>query len=211
MKVIKRILSGLSIAFVVCFIGFAVYFVYVLFGTNEKSTQDIAYYRAVSGQTDGAEMIPVFVDEFDIPCPYDLPLLEELEPYVNYRFDYTAIRESVFESHAYTLIVSYDAYEYSEKTDELMTEFVSYEGVIPGNGEEIQTQFEMDGFKFRAIDGGYYPKQMMFIGLSDTGSEIAVIYFFDDDLDYIEPSLSEFLKEYTGWKKLMQESPEARR
>ncbi len=180
---------------------------YVLFSTSEKSTDNIGYYQALSGELEGTDMIPVLGEEFDLYCPYDLPWLSELEPYEDYRFDYTAIRRSIFQSHAYTLIVSYDAEIYQHKKAALLQDYSYLTDTFSGGGEveNHSPEFDLDGFHFRAVreDRDHADVQnMFFVGFSDEHNEIVFLYYHDQDLDYIDCSLPAFISEETGWENV---------
>lgn len=171
---------------------------------NTKSTGDLSYYRALSGESGGADMMPVFGDEFDMPCPYELPLLAELEPYRDIRFDYTAKRAFIFQSHAYVLIAEYDENTYAVQRAELEQKYTYCTEQSQGisDGDMTEFAYTMDEFEIRAVEGGHYPKEMLFIGFSDTKQEVAIIYFYDQDLDYIDDPLGKFIEENTGWGRV---------
>ena len=174
-------------------------------GCSAKSSGDLSYYRALSGESDGADMMSVFGDEFDMPCPYSLPLLSELEPYRNTRFDYTAKSELFFQSHAYVLIVEYDEATYPVQKAALEGKYAFCTEQSQGfsNGDMTEPSYTMDEFEIRAVEGGDYPKEMLLLGFSDTKQEVAIIYFYDQDLDYIDDPLGKFIGEYTGWDKVV--------
>ena len=166
-------------------------------------TSDIAYYQAISGEIEGPNSLAIFGEQEDIPCLFDLPYLSELAPYEDCRFIYTARRYSLFQSHAYILIVQYDEAEYSRRIEELDSGYIWRSKLISGQDEGLPPEFELDGFSFRTVEGTGYPKWMLFIGVSDERHEIAYIYVYDQDLDYISPSVGGFLAEETGWKKVV--------
>ena len=173
--------------------------VYILFGFNTKTTEDISYYRALSGETDEPDTMPLLSEAVDVPCPYDLPLLSELEPCLGYRFNYTAKRESLFQSHAYILVVCYDAEAYALRkaaAEEMYTYLENIDSDTPG-------EYRMSGFTIRAVEGGSYPHEMFFVATSDTRQEIAYIYFDDQDLNAIDRPLGKFLAEETGWNEVI--------
>ena len=62
--------------------------------------------------------------------------------------------------------------------------------------------YKMGDFDLRAVEGDNYPKEMLFIGTSDTRQEIAIVYFYDPDLDHVSTPIGKFLDEYTGWSKV---------
>lgn len=190
----KKFLSGMLIVLVMLCVS----------GCTAKSTDELSYYRALSGESGGEDMMPVFGDAFDMPCPYSLPLLAELEPYRNIRFDYTAKRELFFQSHAYVLIAEYDktAYETQKAALEERYTFCTEQSQGISEGKMTELAYTVDEFEIRAVEGGDYPKQMLFIGFSDIKQEVAIIYFYDQDLDYIDDPLGKFIEENTGWGKV---------
>ena len=181
----------------------AVFLGMILFYHNEKSTDDIHYYRAISGETEGEKSLRLLGEAYDVPCDIDLPKMDELMPYTSYRFDHTVVAYSMFSSYSYSLIVNYEAQDYAEKKAWLTNTYSTWEESVPGDETPLEAEFELDGFSFRLIDDGYCPKSMMFVGTCDARQEIAIIYFYDIDLDYISPSMQEFLSQDTGWKNVM--------
>ena len=175
---------------------------------NEKSTSDISYYQALSGETDGHKTLPILGQRLDIGCEYDLPWLSELEPYEDCRFNYTTRQIAIFETHSYILILEYDADTYARQKEKLKTAYSYVNENLPGETslEEHSPEFELDGFRFRAVgeDPYDYPKYMFFVGTSDETREVAYIYFHDVDLDYLHPTVADFLREETGWKEVVQ-------
>ena len=65
------------LALIVAFIGFTLY---LLFADSVQNTTDIAYYQALSGETEGPNSLPILGEQIDIYCPYEMPKLSELEP-----------------------------------------------------------------------------------------------------------------------------------
>lgn len=202
-KGIKILLIILAIV-----IAFAGFFFYLLFGTSKKTTSDIAYYQALSGETEGHNTLPILGQRLNIECEYDLPWLSELEPYEDYRFNYTAWRGSIFEAHSYILIVRYDMQNYEQQKEKLETEYTWLTDYLPGefSDDEHGAAFEMDGFWFRAVDEipDAYPKYMLFVGTSDETQEVAYFYFHDGDLDYLAPTVADSLRRYSGWEKIVK-------
>lgn len=180
----------------------------VLSGCVTRKTDDVTYYRVLSGEQEGSDMMPVFGEEFDMYCPFDLPQLKELEPYKDYRFDYTAKAEAFFQSHAYILIVSYDDETYLHRKAQLEQDYTYLTDTFEGKDESggHQPQFDLDGFHFRAVKSEEWDyaevKYMFFIGTSNSRNEIAYIYYYDQDLDYIASDLPSFVVEETGWKRV---------
>ena len=205
LKIVGILALTAALLFTLC-IGLGIY---VILGSDSKDTSDIGYYQVLSGETEGSDMIPVLGTEFDMPCPFDLPRLSELEPCEDFRFNYTAIRHGIFQSHAYILIVTYNEADYGQRKTELENEYVYLTDTFWGGGEaeNHSPEFDLDGFGFRAVQKGEEDrsdvKYMFFVGASDERQEIAYIYYHDQDLDYIDYSLGEFLKDETGWNKVV--------
>lgn len=179
---------------------------YLLLGTNTKYRSDISYYRALSGETDGRNAVRIFGPYGDNYCPYDLPMLSELGDYEDVRFSYKAKRMSVFQYHAYTLIVEYDENTYAEQRSALEERYTYCTASSQGFDSGDMTEYEhtMDGFEIHAIEGGYYPKEMMYIGYSDDRNEIAIIYYYNQDLDFVDDPMGKFIVENTGWRKVVK-------
>lgn len=204
MSSLKKLLVICGIVLLVGALAVAGFFLMFMFGTNTYQTDDIAYYQALSGETDGPNSLPILGEQIDIPdSPYELPNLSDLEPYEDYRFNYTARRVSFFEAHAYTLIVEYGT-AYAEKKAALDSQFIWLSDPIPDGADGASPEFEMDGFSFRAAEGGWYPKEMLYIGISDERKEIAYIYIYDLDLDYVSPTVKDHLIKETGWSKVVK-------
>ena len=175
---------------------------YTLFGSATKSTSDISYYLAMTGEGEGHAALSFLGGRAEISCPYDMPTQADLDACQSYRFDYTAKRVSIFESHAYILVCKYSDDSYTTQKESVNGKYQQFTGEIPGDGTTLENEFELDGFSFSAVEGGNYPKRMLFIGCSDSTNEIAYIYFCDTDLDYISESVSEFILEDTGWGRM---------
>lgn len=208
MKIVKWVLRALGVVFLAVVILIAAVFADAFFGSDMEKSDDISYYQALSGEIDGPDMIKVFASDFDVPCPYDLPLLSEMETVLDYRFDYTAKRASIFQSHAYVLIVSYDSEEYVLQNQQLDENYVFRTELIEGETDGLDPCFQLDGFDFRCVscDDSYntYPKSMFFVGTSDVQYEIAYIYFYNQDLDFVSPSLAKFIEKETGWNEVKE-------
>ena len=59
------------------------------------------------------------------------------------------------------------------------------------------------GYRFRCVEGGYYPKEMLCIGTRERDYEIAILYFYDMDLDYVHPDMAAFLRDDTCWNEVV--------
>ena len=194
------VIAVLAFAFV-GFIGFS------LFGSNKTNTDDLYYYKTISGEMEGAKSLKLLGEVYDVPCTFDLPLLKELGPYEEYRFDHSVHRYSIFTEYSYCLVLKYGEQDYAVKKTWLEDTYPTLADGIIGLEDKFHTsEFEMDGFSFRAIgkECTYYPKEMMFIGTCEPEKEIAIIYYHDFDLDYVSPTLPAFLVESTGWKNVVK-------
>ncbi len=176
---------------------------FLVFGGNTKVTEDISYYQALSGEIEGPASLPILGERLDIYCPYELPKLSELEPHEELRFAYQARRMSVFESHSYILILGYDAEGYEAQMKAFEEAYDWRTELILGDTEGVSPGFELDGYRFRCVEGGYYPKEMLCIGTRDEDCEIAIIYFYDQDLDFVSSDMAEFLLGETCWSEVV--------
>ena len=66
-----------------------------------------------------------------------------------------------------------------------------------------QRYFELDGYQFRCVQGGYYPKEMLCIGTREEDHEIVILYFYDQDLDFVRPDMATFLLDETCWSEVV--------
>lgn len=208
MKKRTKIIIGIVAAVLVLAIALGWLFLNLMFGQTRKTTSDIAYYQALSGETEGANTLPFLGEQYNISCAYDLPWLSELEPYEDYRFNYTARWFYIFEAHSYVLIVRYDTDTYAQQKEKLEADHTWLTAYLPGESSDNEHNpvFEMDGFHFRAVEEKphHYPKYMLYVGTSDETREVAYIYFHDGDLDYLSPTVADFLREETGWDKVVR-------
>ena len=201
----KKIVPIAAIAIYVIGVLFWVVFLgLILFYHEERSTDNIVFYRTISGEIEGENSLKRWGDAYHVPCDYTLPQLPELMPYASFRFDHTVTEYSLFHSYSYSLVLKYDAQDYPDKKAWLETVYPSLEEGIPGDELSYEPEFELDGFWFRSIEGDFYPKNMLFIGYSDSRQEIAIIFFFDQDLDYMDTPPGNFLCENTGWNKVVE-------
>ena len=171
---------------------------YYLFGTLKWTSRDIDKWH-----------------ELEESFPF-LPSVEEMGDYDDLKFKHFHQRIFLlFESDAYTLRASYSAEEYEKQKEQLNT-YVFQENFIDDSGSEpmeVETFFELDGFAFRMLSlDDYddecdplkialeYPKHMVFVGACDEKREIAFVYYYDFDLDYIDDPFPKFLSEECGWE-----------
>ena len=186
----------------VLFLGLSVY---LIFRDDVKTTTDIAYYQALSGEIDGPNSLPILGEQVDIYCPYEMPKLSALEPYEELQFAYQARRIIVFESHSYILHLSYDAAGYEAQMAAFEEAYDWRTELITGETEGVSPGFELDGYQFQCVQGGYYPKEMLCIGTREEEHEIVILYFFDQDLDFVSPDMAAFLRDETCWSEVVGE------
>ena len=191
---------GIALAAIVIFFVLSVY---GIIRGELHQTSDISYYRALSGEIEGPVAQEIMGEEGWVDCPYDLPTLNELGPYAEIRFDYTAKRDLIFESHAYILITTYEAEAYDRIKEQAYKEFPTW---MPTSDEwertDLDSEFTLDHFDFRAVEGGSYPAQMFWIGTSDGRKEIAWFFFYDQELDRVSQGMEHFMTAETGWANI---------
>ncbi len=197
--------NGCLIVFIV-FIALIALLLWLAVCPHTKRSIDIDLYRALSGEISGPNALDLNLHLEGVPCPYDLPQLGELEPYEDYRYQYTLMYQAIFAWDAHCLIVSYDEAQYAVQKAALEDRYLFHdaETIQAYDGDMPWYEDTADGFQFRVVQGGYYPKEMFFLGFGDEKQEIAIVYFYDIDLDYVDDPLAEFLKENTGWERIVK-------
>ena len=179
----------------------------MLFHTETRRSEDIAYYQALSGEIDGPTNIGYTENGRNVECGYDLPLLRELEPCEGYRFVHDDCTTIVATDYTYILIVTYDEENYKARKAALDTDYTYRTELIEAleEGQQVSPSFEMDGFSFRAVEQKWaeYPKQMLFVGTSDERRELAYIYCDNYDLDCIDESVEKHLKDVSSWAEIV--------
>ena len=178
-KAKRNIISVFLLIFVIC----PLVVLWILFGNSVS--YNIEKYNEV-------------IESVDV-----LPELDELGNYDDLYFKYFHDRMLFWSSDAYTLKVSYDTQNYNKEKDILSQKFVYQIDNLKYLDNEKEPQFQYDGFKFNVLDLNeydlMYPKKLVFVGFSDEKQEIAYVYYYNFDLDVINTSFSEFLKEECGW------------
>lgn len=177
------LLSVLTIVIGLLVIAWSIY--WLCFGTITK--RDIKYYNEL-------------VDDITL-----MPRTSDIGEYENLDFKYYHKNMIIFESDSYTLVAQYDDTTYFEQKDILENKYEYGEkAIIDINGHSLAQKFSIGTFEFKVLSfDNYqevldYPKQMIFIGTSDDTCEIAYIYCFDWDLDYIT-SFEDFLITQCDW------------
>lgn len=137
-----------------------------------------------------------------------LPSVAEMGNFSELEFKYQHKRGFFMDSEAYILKVNYSEKSFQKHVDNFLNDYSFQESVV-NFGEKTakkETDFQFDDFKFKMLSlkeyDLHYPKQIAFIGVSEKYNEIAVVYYSDIELDYIEDSFEEFLVEECGWEYL---------
>ena len=135
-----------------------------------------------------------------------LPKIEDLGKYNEIEFKYYRKNMLMFFSDAYILKVSYDSEGYQQEKDKFLQNYVyETETLTDHGGYDKEPSFEMDTYNFKMLSyKNYeiqsYPHEMVFIGFSDEKNKIAIVHYYDFDMDYIDGSFPEFLEEECGWE-----------
>ena len=136
-----------------------------------------------------------------------LPKIDEVGEYENYYFKYYHNDMLIFESDAYILKIAYDADNYEKEKERINQKYVYQSKPVADTVETItyvkEPSFTIDTFNMKMLSSIEYklnyPKELVFIGTSDEKNMITYVYFLDHDLDYIDCSFEEFLREKCGW------------
>ena len=122
----KKIVPIAAIAiFVIGVLFWVVFLGLILFYHEERSTDNIVFYRTISGEIEGENSLKRRGDAYNVPCDYTLPQLPELMPYSSFRFDHTVTEYSLFHSYSYSVVLKYDAQDYQDKRAWLETVYPS--------------------------------------------------------------------------------------
>ncbi len=178
-KAKRNIISVFLLIFVIC----PLVILWVLFGNSVS--YNIDKYNEVIENVDA------------------LPELDELGNYDDLNFKHYHDRTLFFVSDAYTLKVSYDNQNYNREKELLSQKFVYQTDTLKYFDNEKEPHFQYNSFEFNVLDINeydlMYPKKLVFVGYSDEKQEIAYVYYYNFDLDVINTSFGEFLKEECGW------------
>jgi lipoprotein len=134
-----------------------------------------------------------------------LPTLDELGTYKDVKFKYTKTNILFFLSDSYILRAEYDKENFEKEKEKVLNNYIFQKELDLDSKREIKKdpQFNLDGYDFRLLSlDDYdlsYPKKLIFIGVSDDKQEIAYVYYFDTDIDYIGGSFQDFLEEDCNW------------
>ena len=104
-------------------------------------------------------------------------------------YDYDKDIVFIFETNTMTVKAKYDDFYVAKKheveqTYKFLTEPVEAD-MLEGHYTIPVTEFEYKGFQMRVADGGEYPKKFGIVGYNDETKEIAYLWFYDPDLDFI--------------------------
>lgn len=123
-------------------------------------------------------------------------------------YDYFSQQLGFFTCDAEILVCRYSEEAYKQEKTRLETDYTFQSDPLKGCGYTCDGATELDGYYFRVVayeEGGswdeYFPKTMYLIATNDATREIVYLFFFDDDLDYIE-DLAEFIRNDCGWKHI---------
>lgn len=186
MKTHERVLAIISTVIIISLIVILL-LAFLLFGYKSFVSYDIKEW-----------------DELETKETY-LPSVNEMGEYSDLNYKCQTISAVFFVSKAYTLKATYNEEEFEKQKDIINTEMVFQDKIIEKADEdtiEKEASFEIDDFKFRMLSEEYeldYPKEIVFVGISEEKKEIAFVVFSDPDLDYID-TFPEFLIKTCGWK-----------
>lgn len=135
-----------------------------------------------------------------------LPYVSEMGNYSEIKYKHINRDYFVFESNAYTITVTYSSIDYERQKELLKKQFVFQENFNEFDSDRYRrTSFDVDNYDFNIVSfdeyGMLYPCEILFIGFNDVENSIAVIFYFDQDLDYISESFEEFLFYDCAWNR----------
>lgn len=134
-----------------------------------------------------------------------MPSANEVEGNDNYTLK-TYNNKRIFGGNGITLTEQLSAEEYGKKLEEINNTYSFLESPQPTDYDEEhytipQAEFEIEGYKFRVLSDGTYPKYFGMIAVSDEEHRIIYFAYEGQDLDYIE-DMEDFVKEnYPRWYK----------
>lgn len=187
----KKVLIAVLSIFLI-FVALAGLLVWSVLSDHIKTSSDINLYTQLVENEDNH------------PYAEYMPSLDELGEYESLDFYYYHKTMFVFHSDAYTLKVTYDEGEFETEKEKVLNNY-SYRRKIPLREEKElkkDPEFHIDTFEFKLLstpESDAYPKELTFIGISEETNEIAYVYYYDQDLDYIDTTFEEFLKNECGY------------
>ncbi len=135
-----------------------------------------------------------------------LPSVDEMGKYTDLKVKYQHKDYFIFQSDTYILNATYSKEIFNKQKEAIINNYSFQQTVIDYGEQTIEkdTHFTFDGFQFQMLSlkeyNLYYPKRIVFVGVSEKNNEIAFVFFDDIDLDYISDSFQEFLVEECGWE-----------
>ena len=111
-----------------------------------------------------------------------LPSVEEMGEYSDLKSKYQHRDYFIFQSDAYILRATYSKDIFDRQKDSILNNYSFQETVVDYGEETIEKEanFEFDGFKFQMLSlkeyNLYYPKQIVFVGISKKNNEIAFVF-----------------------------------
>ncbi len=139
-------------------------------------------------------------------CPI-LPSLDEVGDYEDYDYQYYSKSYIVYAFRSHTLKLKYSEEEFAEQKELLAEKYVYAEELREDHPKYTWPKsgsFELDGYSFKALDteyyNFYYPQEFVFVGVSEEKNEIVYFFFDDTDIDCIDMSYEELLREHCNWK-----------
>lgn len=134
-----------------------------------------------------------------------MPSLSEIDqPIQTEYYKYYSEFGVFFTCDAGILICKYDDSTYKAQKNIVDTTYVFQTAPIDVSGYDVEPIVNIDDYQFRmlSLEGEYnlvYPKFLAFIATNDAENEIAYIWFYDVELDYIE-SMTDLINNDCGWK-----------
>ena len=135
-----------------------------------------------------------------------LPAIDELGNYEDYKFKYFNDYMFIFSAESYVLRVRYNEAEYKAQKELVLKKYIfETEKLIhmPDIEDYKEPSFTIDTFEMNTLSIKQYkldyPKNLVFVGTSDETCEISYVCFIDWDIDFIDMSFEEFLRDMCRW------------
>ena len=148
--------------------------------------------------------------KFHMDLPYGgdkyLPDVDEVVNNDNFRFKYYEYRQFIFIGFGTVVSEELSQEEFKAKKDGITKTYTFENGPIyrtyPQDMIAIPDgNFEIKGYSFHVISGGYYPHDFGMIAFSEKENRILYFTFYDQDLDYIEDMEDFVNKAFPRWNK----------
>ena len=138
-----------------------------------------------------------------VPSIESLPASERMI----YRYKKTPWFFPIWYGQTMLLVVTYDDETFDIELNEINNQYHELPDTINivGMGDEakyISSCFSINSYEFRIVETGRYgcPKDFGMIAVSEEKKEIAYLYFYGFELDYITPPMSDFVKIYFNYQ-----------